>query len=182
MKIIKTETIFKGKYLMLKITHFINKNGKKEFWEFVERKDFGPPVVIFALTKNKEVLLEKIYRVPFKDWVIELPAGLQDKKGEREEEVARRELLEETGYKAERIIPIIKGPISPGGFAQKVVYYFAKDVTFVKKPVLEDSEEIEVIKVPIKKLVDFVERESKKMKVDLKILTILPILEKRKLI
>jgi len=47
---------------------------------------------------------------------------------------------------------------------------------------LEDSEEIEVIKVPIKKLVDFIERESKKMKVDLKILTILPILEKRKLI
>ena len=182
MKIIKRETIFNGKYLKFKRNHFITKSGKKGFWEFVERKSFGPPVVIFALTKEKEVILEKVYRVPFEEWILELPAGLQDKKGEKEENAAKRELLEETGYKAKKAIPIFKGPMSPGENSGEIIVYFAEGAVFARKPLLEDVEEIEVLKVPLKKLAGFVEKESKKMKVDVKILSILPILQEKKLI
>ena len=182
MKIIKRETIFNGKYLKFKRNYFITKKGKKGLWEFTERKSFGPPVVIFALTKEREVILEKSYRAPFEDFVLELPAGLQDKKGEKEENVAKRELLEETGYRVKKVIPVLKGPVSPGESTGEISVYFAKDAVFAKDPSTEDTEEIEVLKVPLKKLVGFLEEESKKMKVDVKILSILPILQKRKLI
>jgi ADP-ribose pyrophosphatase len=198
MKIFKTKTVFEGKHLRFKKRYFSTKDKRKDIWEFVERKSFGPAVVIFALTQEKEVILEKIYRLPFGEKVLELPAGLHDKKGEKEEEIAKRELLEETGYRAKKVIPIIRGPISPGTTNEEVGCYFAKDVSFVKKPqrdysspaissltsigIPEDTEEIEVIKIPIENLVDFIEEESKKMKVDVKILSILPLLKKRKLI
>lgn len=182
MKIKKSETCFNGKYLKLKRKYFKTKNGKIELWEYVERKTFGHPIVIFAITKDKKVILEKIYRIPLESWVIELPAGLQDRKEESEKEVARRELLEETGYRAEKLTRIFQGPISPGTSKEEAIYYFAKDVIFEKEPEKEDTEEIKIIKVPVKELIDFIERKSKKMKVDSKILSIFPILQKKKLI
>jgi ADP-ribose pyrophosphatase len=183
MEILKTETIFNGKYLKMKRKHFKTKNGKKEVWECVERKIASPVfVAIFALTKNKEVILEKNYRVPLEGWVIELPAGLCDKKGESEIETARRELLEETGYKAKKLIPIFKSPVNSGITNEEVRFYFAAEATLVSKPLTEDTEEIEVIKIPLNKLLDFILNPSKNTKSDIKILSILPILKKKKLI
>ena len=182
MKVLKNKTCFEGKYLKFKRRYFKNRKGKTEFWEYIERKSFGHPIIIFAITKEKEVILEKIYRVPFGTWVLELPAGLQDKKGESEKEVARRELLEETGYKAGKLVRILQGPMNSGQSTDEAIYYFTEDVVFEKKPEYEDTEEIEIIKVPVSKLVDFIEMSSKRMKVDSKILSILPILQKRRLI
>lgn len=183
MKVLKNETCFEGKYLKFKRKYFKTRKGKREFWEYIERKNSkGHPVVIFAVTKEKELILEKIYRVPFENWVLELPAGLQDKKGESEKEVAKRELSEETGYRAEKLVRILQGPMNPGQSTDEAIYYFAKDVVFKKEPEHEDTEQIKVIKVSLSKLVDFIGKSSKKMKVDPKILSIIPILKKRKLI
>ena len=184
MKILKTETLFDGEYLKLKQKHYESKNGKTGAWEFIEHKISGEAVIIFALTKNKEVILEKIFRVPLEDWILELPAGLQDKKGELEIETARRELLEETGYKAEKMIPILRSPVNSATTTEQAVYYFAPDVELAKEKPLakEDVEEIETVKIPIKELVNYIENQSKKMKVDIRILSILPILQKRGLI
>lgn len=183
MKITKLETAFNGKYLRFKRKHFITKKGRRDVWEFLERKlSFGPSVIIFALTEKKEVLIEKIYRVPFENWVLELPAGNQDRKGESEKETARRELLEETGYKAKKMTLILKGPISSSIIREEVSYYFAPDVELKARPSREDVEEIEVLKVPIGKLVDFILNQSSEIRVDPKILTILPILKKKRLI
>jgi len=183
MKHFKTEICFEGEHLVFKRKYFKTKEGKKLFWEYIERRNqYGHPIIIFALTKEKEVILEKIYRFPFEDYVLELPAGLQDKEGESEIEVAERELLEETGYRARKLIKIFQGPMDPGQSTEEGIYYFAKDVVFEKKPAHEDAEDIKVIKIPVSKLVDFVEKLSKKMKVDSKILSILSILQKKNLI
>lgn len=183
MNVKKSVTCFEGSFLKLKKRYFKTKSGKIETWEYIERKkSFGHPIIIFALTKEKKVVLEKIYRVPFKCWVLELPAGLQDKKGENEKEVARRELLEETGFMAKNLSRIIQGPMNPGQSTDEAIYYFAKDVVFEKDPEHEDTEEIEVVEAPIKNLVRFIEKSSEKIKVDPKILSIVPILQKRKLI
>ena len=64
-------------------------------------------VVIVALTTEGELILERNWRAPLESFVVQFPAGLSDREGESEEEVARRELLEETGYTADRLIPVI---------------------------------------------------------------------------
>ena len=102
MKITKEETIFEGKYLKFKKKYFIDKNGEEKAWEYVEKNNADSTfVVIFALTKNKEVILEKNYRVPFEKWFIELPMGACDQKEEKEIEAARDVLILS-------ILPILK--------------------------------------------------------------------------
>lgn len=52
---------------------------------------------VLALTPTREVVLVREFRPGPEEWLLELPGGVVDD-GERPEEAARRELLEETGY------------------------------------------------------------------------------------
>jgi len=183
MKIIKTEKVLSGKFLNIFKKVFITRSGQEGIWEYVEYPNPNKRgVIIFALTKNKEVLLEKIFRVPCAEYVIELPAGAADIKTETAAEAAKRELLEETGFLAKKIIPILSAVSLPGLVNLELIYFFAPDVEFVGQQKCDDEEEIEVIKVPLNNLVDFVIEQSKISKVEDDILNILPILQKKKLI
>jgi len=193
MKIINKKEAYKGKYVKVIEKKVLTKSGKEEIWECVKRKD---AVFIFALTKKREVILEKIFRIPINDYVISLPAGMLDKKTtthpppsrqrrapETPKETAKRELLEETGYLAKKLIKIFKWPLNPGVSIEKATLFFAPNVKFTGKPKAKDDvEEIEVIKIPLKDLEDFLIKQSKKKMVDLKILGVVPLLKKRKLI
>lgn len=67
--------------------------------------DYKDGSVVFALTKDKKVLLVREFRPGPERWLLDLPAGAVDR-GEDALKTAHRELLEETGYKAGRIIPL----------------------------------------------------------------------------
>jgi ADP-ribose pyrophosphatase len=60
-------------------------------------------VAIFALTKNQEVVATREFLYGVEDVVLGIPGGNIESK-EPPEESAKRELLEETGYKAEKIV------------------------------------------------------------------------------
>lgn len=57
-------------------------------------------------------------------WLLEVAAGIVEE-GEQPEDVARRELLEETGVLAERLVPICDCLLSPGGSDERMVLYCA---------------------------------------------------------
>lgn len=183
MKILKTEKIFGGKFLNVFRKIFITQSGKEGVWEYVKHNNSARrAVIVFALTSNKEVILEKIFRVPSEDYIIELPAGSVHAEEETETAAAKRELLEETGFLAEEIIPVFSSVILPGLANLETVYFFAPNVKFVGEQKCDDEEEIEVIKVPLDNLVDFIIEQSKTVKVEDNILGVLPILQKKKLI
>ena len=92
-------------------------------WEYVERPNVTGIVVIVPVTRDGELVLIEQYRVPVDRPVIELPAGLAGDvpgtEGERLEAAARRELLEETGYRPAAATPVSRpalgGPYQRGG-------------------------------------------------------------------
>jgi len=102
---------------------FTNKNGSRGLWESVERTNSREIVAIFAVTREREVVLTRQYRFPLESYAVELPAGLSDKDGEDLEATARRELWEETGYRADEMIKIAEGPFNSGMAGEKMVIF-----------------------------------------------------------
>lgn len=184
MRKFSRKLLWQGKFLRVVGKKFYNKNGTEGLWECVEMNNSQDIVMIFAATKEKEVVLVKQFRFPIEKYIVELPAGLLDKAGENPKQAVQRELLEETGFKAEKLISVAKGYFNPGITNNKIITYFAPRATFAgfDNVSSDDSEEIEVIKVPLKKLVNFCLRKHKDFEIDLKILNTLKILEEKKLI
>ena len=186
MKIIGKKEKYKGKFVEVIEQSVLTENGKKMVWEIVKKKSYKRIVFIFALTKKKEVILEKIYRIPLEHFIIELPAGLSDKKGETEKEAAKRELLEETGYLAKKVIPVFEFALDPGTLSNRAILFFAPDVEYMGRENTDDSEEIEVLKVPLGKLNKLVGKQDKSLlrgcPVDIKIFGAFYILKEKGLI
>lgn len=178
IKILNDEIVYDGRFIQTVRRHFIDRNGEKREWEMMTRKIYGRIVAIAALTPEKEIILEKIYRIPCEEYVLELPAGLTDREDESEEAAIRRELLEETGYTVDDIRPLFIGYISAGASKDEYSVYLGTNAHFVQKPELEGSEDIEIIKVPLRDLAEYVMENKEGLKADVKIAAILPFLHK----
>jgi len=180
MKITKRRCVYKGKYLKVIEKEFIGDNNKRFVWECAERHD---AVFVFPVTKDKQVILEKNYRIPAEDFIIEIPAGLLDKKGEKPEVAAKRELLEETGYLATKIIPIYDYYLTPASGSHRVYLFYAPNVVPTDKINPEDAEYIEIIKVPIKNLEKFlIGQKKKRVKIDVNLWGAIALLKIKKLV
>jgi len=135
----------KGKFIRL-----VTNDG----WEYVERVNCSGVVIILPMTDDKKVIFIEQYRIPVKRKTIEFPAGLvNDKKLKRKEtliEAAKRELLEETGYKAKRIVKLVEGPASSGTSSDMLTMVRAIDIKKVADGGGDDSESIIVHEVPLK--------------------------------
>lgn len=182
MRIIKKELAFEGNYLRIVKKYFQTDAGQEGIWETVERTNVHGrgAVVVIALTKQGRVILERNWRAPLESYVIQFPAGLTDREGESEEETARRELLEETGYMAKKLIPIIPVPLAPTLTPTEANHFLAPDVEFVGKDREATTEAIEVLEVPIDKLDNFLLNLPRDTKLDLRVPGILWILERKK--
>jgi len=131
-------------------------------WEWVERTNAAGAVVIVPITAQGEVVLIEQYRIPLHARVIELPAGLAgDAAGDEDESLlaaARRELLEETGFEADRWEYLTEGPSSAGLATEVFALYLARDARRVAPGGGDSAEEIAVHVVPHAELEPWLER------------------------
>lgn len=184
IKILRDRVVFQGKFLDVLERTFLNKNGRESTWEIAKHRMRGRIVTIFALTDQGEVVLEKHVRVRLEGhrYMIELPGGMMDKEGESEEDAVRRELLEETGYEVENIQPVVLHPLNQRIFGDTARVFFGSGARKVVEPRLDDEEEIEVVLVPVRELMDFLENLPANVPIDQKVTSCLPFLRKRGLI
>lgn len=98
--------------------------------------------VMMAVDEKKRVLLVRQYRLPAGKNLWELPAGRLDP-GEKPLQAAKRELIEETGYRARKWSKLASFWVSPGYVQERMTIYLAEDLTAGKATPMED-ERIEV--------------------------------------
>jgi ADP-ribose pyrophosphatase len=94
--------------------------------------------VVMALDARSRILLVRQYRLPARDYLWELPAGRLDP-GETPLQAAKRELMEETGYRARRWRRLASFFASPGYVAEKMTIFVARDLTQGDATPMEDE-------------------------------------------
>ncbi|MCI4626994.1 MAG: NUDIX hydrolase [Candidatus Magnetoovum sp. WYHC-5] len=168
-KIINKETLWNGKHLKAVLYEYGNSKSPKLRWEAFSRLNCYGIVAIVPITKDGEVIVIKQFRPPVEKYVVEFPAGLNDR-SESLIDVAKRELLEETGYKAQTIKEIAIGPLSAGASTEVLTLYLATGLIPVSEQKLDLEEEIEIFKLPFDKFYDHVYKlENENTYIDLKL-------------
>jgi 8-oxo-dGDP phosphatase len=101
--------------------------------ELVTREVVEHPgaVAVLALDDADRVLMIRQYRHPAAATLWEIPAGLRDVAGEPLLETARRELLEEAGYRAGTWHILADYLSSPGITTERLRVFLARDLTMV---------------------------------------------------
>src|SRR4051794_34134781 len=100
----------------------------EERGEYTHNRRARGVVLVIPVTDAREIVFIEQYRIALQLPVIEYPAGLvgDEDEGESFELAARRELLEESGYEAEALEWVLRGPSSPGSSTEVVDFYLAR--------------------------------------------------------
>lgn len=136
---------FKGKILNVYVKKTRLPNGYVASLEIVEHP--GAVLIVPFLDKNKIIMLKQ-FRPVIDTYIYELPAGTLEK-GESPAYCARREIIEETGYKSSKltklglIIPV------PGYSTEKIFIYKAENLSETKR--LHQADEVISILIMNKK-------------------------------
>jgi len=145
------EIVWEGRFLAAKT------RGK---WEYVSRTRNIGAAVILAIHDGEVILVEQ-YRVPIGANCLELPAGLigDEEEGEAIEAAAIRELEEETGYRAGRMVDLGRFHASSGMSSEGFTLLRAEGLARVGQGGGVEGEDIIVHHVRLAQLPDFVARK-----------------------
>lgn len=146
-KELSTQHIYRGRAVNLHVDTVEKPSGNKTTREVVEHSDC---VAVVVLDGQNNVLLERQFRYPVGKALLEIPAGGIDP-GEEPIDCVRRELQEEIGYlpgKIERL----GGFYSIPGYGTEYLYCYLATDLMPSRLVAEDTDEIEVVKVPLNKI------------------------------
>ena len=159
------EILYEGKWLRL---------VRRGQWESCERTHgtAGMAVIVIAVTPDDDVLFVEQFRYPLGAKTIEMPAGLvgDDHDHDTLEDAARRELIEETGWRAERVEVLMTGPTSSGMSNERIAFVRARGLTRVGDGGGVGSEDITVHAVPRKDAAAWLVQKSREgYELDLKL-------------
>jgi len=137
---------------------------KRGRWEFVERVNASSVVAMIAITRENELILVEQYRPPVKRRVIELPAGLVgDVDGDHSQvRAAKREMVEETGFRVHRVEFLVNLPASAGLTSETTSLYRCTGLRRVGEGGGDESEKIKVHLLPVDKAAAWLDRRIKR--------------------
>ncbi len=137
------------------------RNGKViERDKIIKNGGNGDASIVIPLTDNNEVILTIQPRVFTSETVeVSFPGGMVDKGEEDMEEVARRELLEETGVEAESVEKLGSVYVNTANSSGRHYYFLARGCKVVSKQDLDSDEFIDVVVVPIEEVLEYMKKD-----------------------
>jgi ADP-ribose pyrophosphatase len=146
----KKKKIFEGRVLSLSLYNGIirKKNVRREI---IEHRGAA---AMLAIEKGK-IILVKQHRFPH-GYVLEIPAGTLNKGEKDPKKCAFRELKEETGYEAKKMIQLLKYYPSIGYNTELIHCYVATGLKKSSDLKLDDDEILSVVKIDFKKVLKMI--------------------------
>lgn len=153
-KTLQTKTEFESPYVT------VQKNAV-ELPDGLQIEDFYTVTVpdaamIVALTVSNEVLLKKEFRYSCGEDMIECPAGTFEVDETDPLAVAKRELLEETGYTSEDWTYLGETRESTAKLTNKMHIFMAQNCVRVGEQHLDKTEHLDLMVVPLERAVEMV--------------------------
>lgn len=155
---ISSRRVYDGKVIHVDLDRVRFPDGSEGELEMVRHP--GASAVVPFLSDpagdDPQLLLLRQYRYAAESYVYEIPAGRLSP-GEKPEECARRELLEETGCTADRVEPLITIFTTPGFTDEKIHLFMAAGLNHGVTE-HEKDEFIEVETVSLSRALEMIER------------------------
>jgi ADP-ribose pyrophosphatase len=137
---ISSSQVYKGNFLNILSDTIALPNGKQATREYVVHPG---AVVVIPMLDDGKVVLERQFRYPIGEVMVEFPAGKLDA-GENPQFCGQRELLEETGYRAKHWAYAGKTHLAIAYSTEVLYIYFAKGLTLGERK-LDEGESLDVI-------------------------------------
>src|SRR5215472_10723552 len=128
-RVLSSKEVFKGRVFSVFRDEVIEPTGVRNTREVIRHSG---SVVILAVDESKdpedpEIIFERQYRHAAGQFLLELPAGRREP-NEPPLAAAKREMIEETGYRARRWTLLTKYFASPGFLGEWMQIYLARDI------------------------------------------------------
>jgi ADP-ribose pyrophosphatase len=154
LKVLSSKVVYQGKVFEVTSDKVKEPNGITATRDVIRHSG---SVVVLAVDETGDephVLLERQYRYAARSYLWELPAGRIDP-GESALAGAKRELIEETGYRAKKWKRVLHFYASPGFLDETMEIFLARDLTLGEAQP-EDDESIECHLVPLSEAIDMI--------------------------
>lgn len=152
---ISSEILAQGDFLTVKKDIVSLANGNISQREYVMHPG---AVVIVPLLANGNVLLERQFRYPLQQVFIELPAGKIDP-DEDVLKTGQRELLEETGYSAQKWVKLgVQHPCI--GYSNEVIHVYLATNLAAGRHQRDEDEMLEVFEVKLEQCLEMIQNQE----------------------
>ena len=151
---VEGERLFSGAVFDLEVDRVKLPNGRIATRELIRHKG---AVAIVPLFSDGTVAVEEQFRYAVGRIMIEIPAGKLDAPDEDREAAARRELREETGLTAGKLICLGDYFGSPAIVDERITLYLATELSEGERD-LDDDEFLSVKRIPLEELTDAIVR------------------------
>jgi len=134
-------------------------SGQEGTFYLIGAPDWAGIIPVVETERGREFVMIRQYRHGLSQYCLEFPGGLIDA-GEDPVQAVARELFEETGYRAEMILPLGTLSPNPAMMTNRFHAFIAEGCTLEGKQSLDEHEDIEVVLIPEAEAIDLVGGEE----------------------
>ena len=154
VKVLTSKVSFRGKVFSVTTDRVVEPNGVTAVRDVVRHSGSVVVLAVDDTASEPTVLLERQYRYAARDYLWEIPAGRIDG-NEKPLAAAKRELREETGYRAESWRKALFYYPSPGFVEETMTVFLARGLT-AGEAEPEADERIEYELVPLSRVIKMI--------------------------
>jgi ADP-ribose pyrophosphatase len=145
--------VYRNPWCAFRVDEVILPNGATIEYGVLESDGFA---AVVPLTQEGGVVLVRQWRQPLQSFTLELPSGAVDA-GEKPEEAAERELIEETGFRAAGLVRLASVHTSTGRTTEVCHLFRCRALREAGGPRPEPTEFIQVVEMPFEEAIAEVE-------------------------